>query len=208
MEGIALPQSTQSSAFAKWRTDIEENGFDTTSEEWRLFFDECQSVKFDYRETVLDALSSSRHILFVASGICAAQHELPDGDTRIARFFCETDFCTLVDFLSDSKDFNKFNNILLAMTVVEGIVIPIDLWMTEFVNGKEIGKYARLKMMKMHLFDIELLKVKTMNRTQNSFAFLEEQQSQVLANVPHKFIAQFLGITAEGFSRFLKSGRV
>ena len=97
---------------------------------------------------------------------------------------------------------------LLAMTGVEGIVIPIDLWMTEFVNGKEIGKYARLKMMKMHLFDIELPKVKTMNRTQNSFAFLEEQQSQALANLPHKFIAQFLGITAEGFSRFLKSGRV
>ena len=194
--------------FSRWRTDIEKNGFDTTSEEWRIFFDNCQVVQFDNRDTVLDAMSPTRHILFVTSGICAAQHELPDGDTRIARFFCETDFCTLADFLSDFKDFNKFNNILLALTAIEGVLIPIDLWTEEYVNGGDIGRYARLKMMRMHLFDIELLKVKTMNRTQNSFSFLEEQQPEVLANVPHKFIAQFLGITAEGFSRFLKSGRI
>lgn len=94
------------------------------------------------------------------------------------------------------------------MTPLDVIIVPMDLWMREYEQGHEVGRYARLKMMKMHLFDIELLKVKTMNRTQNSFAFLKEQQPQVLASVAHKFIAQFLGITAEGFSRFLKSGRV
>ncbi|MEO0449669.1 MAG: hypothetical protein AAFZ74_05085, partial [Pseudomonadota bacterium] len=80
--------------------------------------------------------------------------------------------------------------------------------MSEYEKGHEIGHYVRLKMMKTHLFDIELLKVKTMNRTQNSFGFLKEQQPNTLTNVPHRFIAQFLGITAEGFSRFLRSGRV
>lgn len=203
-----MTQSYSSNSFATLLKDVEKNGFDTTSGEWRRFFAQCKDVQFKTRETILDALSSNRHILFVSSGICAAQHELPDCDTRIARFFCETDLCTLTEFLGAPEEYNKFNNVILAMTPVKGVMIPMDIWMSEYEKGHEIGHYVRLKMMKTHLFDIELLKVKTMNRTQNSFGFLKEQQPNTLTNVPHKFIAQFLGITAEGFSRFLRSGRV
>lgn len=205
---MALTQSVSSSSFASFINDVEKHGFDTASAEWREFFARCKGVQFKSRETVLEALSSSQHILFITSGICAAQHELQDCDTRIARFFCEADLCTLTEFLGSSEKLNKFNNQIQAMTPVNGIVIPMDIWLSEYEKGYEVGHYVRLKMMKTHLFDIELLKVKTMNRTHNSVTFLKEHQPQVLASVPHKFIAQFLGITAEGFSRFLKSGRI
>ena len=59
------------------------------------------------------------------------------------------------------------------------------------------------------LFEIDILNVKTVNRTEVSYNFLRERHPTVLELVPQTLIAQFCGITPEGFSRFLRnySGR-
>ena len=60
-------------------------------------------------------------------------------------------------------------------------------------------------MFQAHNFDIDVMRVKTINRTQASYDFLKKRQPDVLKLLSQRVIAQFLGITPEGLSRFLKT---
>lgn len=197
-----MPPKQSSSPLSMLREDIRTIGVDISAAEWENFANICSEACYKKKQTVFENPDSKKFILFITDGICAGQFVQPDGQIVVGRFFERGDFCATIDAASHGR---ASNHSVLALTPVEGVLIPMEWWRKEHFEGDGIGRYAREKMFKMHIFDIGLLQVKTINRTSVSYEFLRDHQPNVLNSVPQRVIAQFLGITPEGFSRFLKS---
>ncbi|MEM1197274.1 MAG: hypothetical protein AAGH57_14320 [Pseudomonadota bacterium] len=173
-----------------------------SDEDWKQFAGQCSEVRFDKRSEVFTQARKQSAILFVASGICAAQLTLPDGHTVISRFFESKNVCSVVEFQYAGQ---PARNSIVTVTPVEGALIPIKVWGLNQFEGGPLARYVRQKMFRQHLFDIDMLHMKTMNRTEVAYEFLKERHPSVLKEAPQTVIAQFCGITPEGYSRFLKN---
>ncbi|MEM7662761.1 MAG: cyclic nucleotide-binding domain-containing protein [Pseudomonadota bacterium] len=200
VDQLRMPSSR--SPLSLLRDDVVSLGVDLTGSEWEEFASVCIETSYEKRETIFQDGVGPEYLLFIADGVCAGQATQPDGQTVVARFFEPRDFCAKIRF---TRRGYTSTNTIVATTPVEGVLIPMDRWREEHLEGERIGKYARQKMMMAHHFDIDIIQVKTLNRTVESYEFLREHQPGVLRSVPQRVIAQFLGITPEGLSRFLKA---
>ncbi len=186
---------------ALWK-DVEASGVRVPSADWRAFADQCEEVSYRKREEVFTGVTRRDSLLFVAEGICAGQFLLPEGQIVVSRFFEPTDVCAILEFahLGQTNE-----NSVVAVSPVKGVLIPLDLWKQEQFHGQVLGLYMRYKMFRQHMFEIDILHVKSVNRLAVSYEFLKERHPQVLEVAPQTLIAQFCGVTPEGFSRFLKT---
>lgn len=182
--------------------DIQAEGIDIPRAQWEGFADECIPTQYAKKDTIFDTDVVSNYMLFVTNGVSACQFAHPNGQLIIDRFFETGDFCTTVRsaWRTEPSDDQIF-----AVTPVEGVLIPMKRWRDEYLRGGAIGEYIRIKIFQTLLFDADVIRVKSLNRTSESYTFLQEQQPGVLQSVAQKDIAQFLGITPEGLSRFLKN---
>ncbi|MEO1530273.1 MAG: cyclic nucleotide-binding domain-containing protein [Planctomycetota bacterium] len=177
-------------------------GVDLAASEWDEFASVCTETSYRKREVIFRDGVEPDYLLFITNGVCAGQASQPDGQTVVARFFEPGDFCAKISF---TRRGSTNANTIIAVTPAEGVLIPMDRWRREHLEGMGVGRYARQKMMRAHYFDIDIIQVKTLNRTVESYEFLREHQPNVLQAVPQNVIAQFLGITPEGLSRFLRT---
>ncbi len=182
--------------------DIEAEGINVPNTEWERFADECIQTRYAKKDTIFDTDAISNHMLFVTKGVSACQFAHPNGQLIIERFFTIGDFCTTIRsaWRTESSDEQ-----ILAVTPVEGLLIPIKRWRDEYLRGGAIGEYMRIKIFQTLLFDADVIRVKSLNRTYESYTFLQERQPSVLQSIAQKDVAQFIGITPEGLSRFLKN---
>ena len=182
--------------------DIQAEGIDIPHPEWEEFVDECIPAQYAKKDTIFDMDAVSNHMLFVTHGVSACQFGHPNGQLIIDRFFETGDFCTTVRsaWRTEPSDDQIF-----AITPVQGVLIPMRRWRNEYLRGGAIGEYIRIKIFQTLLFDADVIRVKSLNRTSESYTFLQERQPGVLQSVAQKDVAQFLGITPEGLSRFLKN---
>ncbi|MEO0397790.1 MAG: hypothetical protein AAF224_00015 [Pseudomonadota bacterium] len=181
--------------------DIEMADVRPSQSEWEDFSAICTTASYGKNTEIDDQQVAKPSVLYITSGICADRIVTRDGQVIIGRFFQPGDFCAATKL---STDEHTAEHTMLAATQVKGVLVPMDRWIREFFDGCTIGKFARIKMFEAHNFDIDVMRVKTINRTHASYDFLMERQSDVLKLLPQRVIAQFLGITPEGFSRFLK----
>lgn len=184
------------------RGDIAAFGDNPSDRDWEAFAGQCRQVRFERRCEVFPEAKDQSAILFLASGICAAQLTLPDGHTVISRFFETKDVCSVVEFQHLGQ---PARNSIITVTPVEGAVIPLKLWASNQFKDGPVSRYVRQKMFRQHMFDIDMLHMKTVNRTEVAYEFLKERHPSVLKEAPQTVIAQFCGITPEGYSRFLKN---
>ena len=184
------------------RDDMARLGTELSDFQWRKFSSSCHEVSVDKRDLVFEGEAKRDALLFITKGIGASQFILPDGQVVISRFFEAGDLCAVVLF-SLMGELTEIA--IVAVTPVEGVMIPLEIWKFEQFEGDLIGKYTRQKMYHQHLSEIDIMHVKTVNRTEVSYEFLKERHPAVLEAAPQTIIAQFCGITPEGFSRFLRS---
>jgi len=201
-----LQEPSRAAPLEVLRRDVSAHGIEFPEADWQALSEQWCEVTIDKRREVFANGARHEGLLFVTHGICAAQFALPDGHIVISRFFEAQDLCAVVEFTHMGL---PIENSIVAVTPVEGVMIPKEFWKSEHLDGHIFGPYARRKMYKQHLFEIDILNVKTVNRTEVSYNFLRERHPTVLELVPQTMIAQFCGITPEGFSRFLRnySGR-
>lgn len=201
-----MKQPTRASPFSILREDISASGTELSDADWDGLAGQCREVNIEKRKEVFTNQTKREGLLFVTRGVCAAQFSLPDGQVVISRFFEARDMCAVVEFTHMDE---PTENSIVAVTPVEGVMIPKKLWQLEQFEGQLLGPYARKKMYRQHLFEIDIMHVKTVNRTDVSYEFLKERHPGVLQVAPQTVIAQFCGITPEGFSRFFRnySGR-
>ena len=184
------------------RDDMARLGTELSDLQWQEFSSNCREVSIDQRDLVFEGEAKRDTLLFITKGIGASQFVLPDGQVVISRFFEAGDLCAVVQFTHMGE---LTENAIVAVTAVEGIMIPLEIWKFEQFEGGVIGKYARQKMYHQHLSEIDIMHVKTVNRTDVSYEFLKERHPSVLDAAPQTVIAQFCGITPEGLSRFLRN---
>lgn len=143
-------------------------------------------------------------LIFVTGGVSASEQSWRDGRSTIARFFEPTDFCTNV---SSAWTGDIASDDLIAITDVEGLSIPLSVFMQDYLTGGTFGIYLRHRMLEAHLFAKELACAKTSIQIGVRYSFLQTHHRTVLETVPQKDIARFLGVTPEGLSRFLRNRR-
>lgn len=184
-----------------WR-NIDATGIEVPNADWEEFAGLCTEASYAKKDTIFDANVVSSYMLFVTKGVSACQFGHRNGQLIIDRFFESGDFCTTVRsaWRNEPSDDRIF-----AVTPVEGVLIPMKRWRYEYLRGGAIGEYVREKIFHTLLFDADVIRVKSLNRTHESYCFLKERQPDVLRSVAQQDIAQFLGITPEGLSRFLKN---
>lgn len=182
--------------------DIEAQGINIPDMEWEDFTDQCVSVEYAKKDVIFDTNVVSNHMLFVTNGVSASQFAQANGQLIIDRFFETGDFCTTVRSAWRTE---PSDDQIIALTTVKGVLIPMTRWRDEYLRGGSIGEYIRIKIFQTLLFDADVIRVKSLNRTRESYAFLQQRQPGILGSVAQKDIAQFLGITPEGLSRFLKN---
>lgn len=189
-------------SFAELKSDM--NRFDIeldSSRQWTKIQRHLCEVSFLSDKSMLDQFNIPDSWIFISDGIAASQQVWEDGRVTIARFFEQGDFCT--NFTSAwTRDIEQDN--LFAVTKVSGVAIPDALIREEFFQGGSFGIYLRHKMIESHLFAKELVCIKTSLETEVRYQFLRQQHKNVLGRTQKKYIAQFLGITPQALSRFLR----
>lgn len=151
---------------------------------------------------ILSQARVADRIIFLSEGIAASEQTWSDGKSTIARFFEPRDLCTNV---SSAWTGEIAADELIAITDVKGLSISLAFFMREYIQGREFGMYLRHRMMEAHLFAKELACAKTSGNTKTRHDFLRTHHQRVLDQVPQKEIAKFLGVTAQGLSRFRRN---
>lgn len=139
--------------------------------------------------------------LFLTSGVAASRQSNEDGSLSIARFFVPGDFCANLT----STWYQQYaQDELIAISHVQGVEVPDNLFREEYLAGDDFGRYLRFKAMTTLCFDKDLLCTKTSASAETRYRFLEQCQALVLEQARQKDVAAFLGITPQGLSRFLR----
>lgn len=152
---------------------------------------------------------SSQYMLYLTSGITAAEITGNEGQRVIPRFHEPGDISAplpkLIPKVSQCAGIIGDDSSIIAITPVKGLLIPLENWHREYLRGGAFGEFVRYKMFEGYQFNAAISHVKSLNRTAESYNFLRTYQPNILKNVPQKIIARFIGITPEGLSRFLKN---
>ncbi|MEM8633722.1 MAG: hypothetical protein AAGF33_01985 [Pseudomonadota bacterium] len=201
--------------FSSLQKDIEDAGISLSTSKLKTCLGNYSERAFDPKEIVSrrriegDFPISSEYILYLTSGVTAAEITGSNGQRVIPRFHEAGDISAplpkLTSRVDESETMIGEENAIIAITPAEGVLIPLENWHREFLEGNVFGTFVRHKMFQGYRFTSAVSHIKSLNRTADSYDFLRTYQPNVLKSVPQKIIAQFIGITPEALSRFLKS---
>ncbi|MEO1537788.1 MAG: hypothetical protein AAFR73_08645 [Pseudomonadota bacterium] len=183
------------------RRDIERTGLVLSDDEWLRLSPSFSECTFAMGDIILSSTRVADRWLFLGQGIVASQQPTPKGDVLIARFFEPGQFCANMTSTWTQK---LAMDELVAITDVEGVLIPDRLFRDQFLRGAVFGEYLRLKCMETLIFDKDVLYAKTSNDTEVQYRFLEDTYSRVIEHTAQKDLARFIGVTPQGLNRFLR----
>lgn len=92
------------------------------------------------------------------------------------------------------------------MTSCRVIAISAAQFMEYYYNGSSVGKVLRKIVLEIITEDIWMTNIKLMYQKPEMIAFMQQHYPEVVRDVPYKYVALFLGITPEAYSRILKKG--
>ncbi|MEO1492976.1 MAG: hypothetical protein AAFV19_12560 [Pseudomonadota bacterium] len=184
--------------------DIDARGGAAALADWERLVPRVSAFACPAKQVILSAAQVADRLLFVTAGIAASEQVYPDGTAGIARFFEPGHICTNV---TSAWERDIAEDTLIAITPVEGVMMPLALFMEEYLDGGAFGRYLRQKLLDVIAFDKAVICAKTLTRTEDRYRFLETQYADVITQVPAKDIARFLGVTPQGLSRFLRQRR-
>lgn len=187
-----------------FREHIVSRGHDRTGNEWKTIRSQLDPVRAKRGDILLDSTVITEHLIFICDGIAASFQLTADGDTQIARFFERGQLCSNI---SSAWHRSVSNDELVAMTDLVGVRIPFSMFRDAFLSGGPLALYWREMVLETLLFDKDLMCTKTIRDVDTRYRFLAERYENVVADVPDKHLARFLGITPQGLSRFLKNNR-
>lgn len=183
------------------RRDIERTGLPLNDDEWRVISRDFNACAYSMGDIILSSTRVADRWFFLSEGTVASQQSTPKGDALIARFFEPGQFCTnLTSAWSRKHSLDE----LIAITNVEGVLIPDSIFRDQYLRGAIFGQYLRLKVMETLLFDKDVLYAKTSNDTEVQYRFLEETYGRVIEHTAQKDLARFIGVTPQGLNRFLR----
>ncbi|MHC6200612.1 Crp/Fnr family transcriptional regulator [Elizabethkingia miricola] len=170
--------------------------------EWRGLLENAEVKTYKKNEAILKQHLRFTDVLFVAEGILASEFTMKD-KTVIGRFFTPGNLCTNFDSLLN-QTVSQYQ--VVSMTSCRVITISAAQFMEYYYNGSNVGKVLRKIVLEIITEDIWMTNIKLMYQKPEMIAFMQQHYPEVVRDVPYKYVALFLGITPEAYSRILKKG--
>ena len=170
--------------------------------EWRGLLENAEVRTYKKNEVILKQHLRFTDVLFVAEGILASEFTMKD-KTVIGRFFTPGNLCTNFDSLLN-QTVSQYQ--VVSMTSCRVIAISAAQFMEYYYNSNSVGKILRKIVLEIITEDIWITNVKLMYQKPEMIAFMQQYYPEVVRDVPYKYVALFLGITPEAYSRILKKG--
>ena len=186
----------------KLEADILNHKIQVPQKEWDHLQQLFQEENYSKKTNIFSQTDVCENVLFIADGIAASEYILEDGRNVITRFFQKNDFCSNI-VSAKMKDLASDN--IIAITDVSAISISYDVFIQYYLKRGKFGEYLRTKFINIMIEDKHYISVKTISNTELKYQFLEKEYPDIIRLAPDKAIAAFIGITPEGFSRFLKN---
>ncbi|MEM9261998.1 MAG: cyclic nucleotide-binding domain-containing protein [Pseudomonadota bacterium] len=184
--------------------DIQDHSVELTPEDEEQLRRYASAGNWAAGDRILTQAKIADRIFFVLEGVAGSEQTWDNGKSTIARFFQPVDLCTNV---TSAWTGQIGSDELVAISDVTTLSIPMNFFVQEYLYGSSFGLYLRKRVLNNQLFSKELICAKTSGQTEERYHFLEKYQPAVLDLVPQKDVARFLGLTAQGFSRFLRNQR-
>ncbi|MFP3595079.1 Crp/Fnr family transcriptional regulator [Chryseobacterium sp. SIMBA_029] len=169
-------------------------------EEWNSLLRNSCLKSFKKNEVILKSNFRYSDVLFVSEGILASEFTA-DEKTVIGRFFQSGNLCTNFDSLLHQTA-SRYQ--IVSITSCTVISIAASDFMEYYHNGISLGKILRNRVLEIIAEDILITDVKLLYGKNEMSEFIRSHYSDIAQKVPYKYIAQFLGITPEAYSRILK----
>ncbi|OPC36789.1 hypothetical protein BAX99_17440 [Elizabethkingia miricola] len=170
--------------------------------EWRGLLENAEVKTYKKNEAILKQHLRFTDVLFVAEGILASEFTMKD-KTVIGRFFTPGNLCANFDSLLN-QTVSQYQ--VVSMTSCRVIAISAAQFMEYYYNGSSVGKVLRKIVLEIITEDIWMTNIKLMYQKPEMIAFMQQHYPEVVRDVPYKYVALFLGITPEAYSRILKKG--
>ncbi|MCL1654998.1 Crp/Fnr family transcriptional regulator [Elizabethkingia miricola] len=170
--------------------------------EWRGLLENAEVRTYKKNEVILKQHLRFTDVLFVVEGILASEFTMRD-KTVIGRFFTPGNLCANFDSLLN-QTVSQYQ--VVSMTSCRVIAISAAQFMEYYYNGSSVGKVLRKIVLEIITEDIWMTNIKLMYQKPEMIAFMQQHYPEVVRDVPYKYVALFLGITPEAYSRILKKG--
>ncbi|MEL7003679.1 MAG: hypothetical protein AAFN93_13230, partial [Bacteroidota bacterium] len=184
-----------------FKDEILSYGISISDEEWNGLLDKIERKTARKKEVIFSQTELCNHVIYLISGITATIYYYDDKEV-VTRFFQKGNFNTNI-VSAESKRLGS--DALVAITDIEYLLLPFDFFLDSFFHSNTFGLFVRKKIMGMIIENKKNTTIKTINDTEIKYAFLEENYPLIIRDTPSKYIAKFLGVTPEGYSRFLSS---
>ena len=183
------------------KNEVSNYGVLVSDEEWKdlSFFIKRRTAK--KRAVIFKQTEICNHVIMLVKGITASVFSY-DGKEVITRFFQEGNFSSNIVSAEGKK---LASDSLIAITDIEYYEIPFDRFIDLYLHSDTFGLFIRKKLIENSIENKRFTTIKTISETETRYLFLIRRYPLLIKEIPSKYIAKFLGLTAEGFSRFLSN---
>lgn len=169
-------------------------------EEWKGLLRNSGLKSFKKNEIILKKDFRYHDVLLVAEGILASEFTVKE-KTIIGRFFQTGNLCTNFDSLLD-QTVSRYQ--IVSITSCTVVSITASDFMAYYNNGFSLGKILRKTVLEIIAEDILITDMKLLCDKNEMIEFVRTHYPDITQKVPYKYIAQFLGIAPESYSRIMK----
>lgn len=185
------------------KKEVSDYGVTIPDEEWEKMSSFIVKKFSRKKEVIFPQTETCKNVIFLIKGITASVYNY-EGKELITRFFKDGNFSTNI-LSAVSKDIAS--DYLIAITDVEYYFIPFDFFLDSFLHSTTFGLFIRKKIIENSIENKKFTTLKTISDTRVKYQFMLDNYPTIIRNSPSKYMAKFLGITPEGYSRFLASRR-
>ena len=190
----------RSDPLAVLKTDIETSVSLVPDAEWNRFVEQTTELSVKKNAVILRQTEICREVLYITDGIAASEYVV-DGRNIISRFFQNGNICT--NLISATKARPDCDN-LISITPLQALSIPFNTFNEYYHGTSVIGRFVREKILQTIFEDKIITSSKTLLTNEALDQFIRETYPEIIRRVPSKYIAHFMGITPESYSRLLK----
>ncbi|WP_415400730.1 Crp/Fnr family transcriptional regulator [Tateyamaria sp. SN3-11] len=183
------------------RADIAKLGLTPEAEDWADLQKSAKVGRKANREQILDSAGVTDTWVFVASGFAASYYSHRDGRQTLTRFFEPGHIAGNVSS-TWSQDYGSDE--LIAISGVDYVELPHSYLLGQYMRGDAIGDYVRMKVIETLRYDKDLLVCQALNDPEARYRFLHRRHPELMSVALKKDVAAFMGVTPQGYSRFLR----
>ena len=182
------------------KMDIEKTVSIISESEWNEVGVNIIEMTVRKGKIILKQSEICREVLRIVDGIAASEHVV-DEKSVIVRFFQKGEFCTnVISALTATTGAHS----IISLTPLQAVSIPFELFMELYHRPSVIGQYIREKVMQTIFEDATIISAKTICTSETLDQLLRDNYPEIISRVSDRYIAQFIGITPETYSRMQK----